>query len=137
LNSPGSGASLGSPPSTTVTIVDNDSGKRGTLQFSAPSYSVAEGGTLTVTITRTDGADGAVGVYYAAANGTALAASDYALSRGWIWFADGVTSRTITLAAHVDSVAEAFEYFGVALSNPVGGAVLGTRRNARVWIANR
>src|SRR5205085_272421 len=46
----------------------------GTVQFSAPTYSVAEnvaGGLATITVTRTGGASGAASVQYATADGTA------------------------------------------------------------------
>ena len=50
-------------------------GGAGTLQFSAATYSVAEnGGNATITVTRTGGSAGAVGVTFATSNGTAMAA---------------------------------------------------------------
>src|SRR5262249_22312127 len=50
----------------------------GSLQFNAGSYSLLEnGGSLTVTVTRTGGASGAVTVHYATSDGTATAGSDY------------------------------------------------------------
>ena len=53
-------------------------GGAGTLQFSAATYSVAEnGGNATITVTRTGGSAGAVGVTFATSNGTATAPSDY------------------------------------------------------------
>src|SRR5205085_517991 len=50
----------------------------GTLQFSNTAYSINEnGGTATITVTRTGGSGGSVTVNYATSNGTATAGSDY------------------------------------------------------------
>ena len=49
----------------------------GTLQFSSATYSVNEnGGSILITVTRTGGSSGAVGVSYATSNGSATAGSD-------------------------------------------------------------
>ena len=78
LSSPTGGATLGSPSTAVLTITDNDAAPAGTLQFSAATYSVAEnGGNATITITRTGGSAGAVGVSFATSNGTATAGPDY------------------------------------------------------------
>ncbi len=61
-----------------LTITDNDVAPPGTLQLSAATYSVAEnGGSATITVTRTGGSAGAVGVTLATSNGTATAPADY------------------------------------------------------------
>lgn len=96
------------------------------------SVSKAEGtGTastaFTFTITRSGDATGAVSVDYAVTGiGTAPAnASDFAggvLPSGTITFADGQTSRTITINVAADSADEANETFRVTLSNPTSGA---------------
>ncbi len=72
-----SGATLGSPASTTVTIVDNDTA---TVQFGAATYSVNEGGSsVSVAITRS-GSIGTASVNYATAGGTATSGSDFSRS---------------------------------------------------------
>src|SRR5262249_61340786 len=67
LSSPTGGAALGSPATAVLTIQDNDvAGQPGALQFNAGSYSLIEnGGSLTVTVTRTGGTSGTVSVQYA------------------------------------------------------------------------
>jgi len=55
----------------------------GTVQFSAPTYSIGEAGpTATITATRTGGSDGAISVGYATSDDTATAGSDYTATNG-------------------------------------------------------
>ena len=76
-----------------ITVTD-DSAPAGTLQFSSATYSVNEnGGSVTITVTRTGGSNGAVGVSYATSNGTAAAGSDYTSTSGTLSWANGDTSN--------------------------------------------
>lgn len=107
----------------------------GDLQFSAATYSGTEnGGSLAVTVTRTGGGDGAVGVDYATADGTAAAGADYMAASGTLDFADGELNRTFTVTILDDEVYEGDENLHLALSNPTGGAALGTTANAVLTI---
>ncbi len=121
------GASLGTSVST-VTILDNDAvAQPGVLSIDPASVSVNEGaGIATLTVNRANGSAGAVSVGFTTANGTAIAGSDYTANSGTLNFADGQTSQTITVAITDDAADEADETFTVALSNPTGGATLGT-----------
>lgn len=105
-----------------------NSGIAGTLQFSAANYSVDEsGGSATITVTRTDGSEGAISVDYSTSDGTAIADSDYTLSIGTLSFADGdLTPQTFTVPITDDTVIEPNETVNLTLSNPAGGAVVGT-----------
>lgn len=108
----------------------------GSLQFSAPTFNVSEGaGTLTITVTRVNGSSGAVSVDYAVTGGTADS-SDYAVSPGTLTFADGQTSKTFTISLLDDSLVEPTETVLLTLSNPTGGATLGSTSAATVNIAN-
>ena len=71
----------------------------GTLQLSAATYSVAEnGGTATITVTRTGGSAGAVGVTLTTSNGTATAPADYTAVTQTVSFAAGDTAnKTVTI----------------------------------------
>src|SRR5437870_2767511 len=62
----------------------------GQLQFSAGLYSVNEGaGSVTITVTRTNGSDGTVTVDYFTSDDTAKAGSDYVASMGTLTFGPG------------------------------------------------
>ncbi|TWU57387.1 Calx-beta domain-containing protein [Rubripirellula reticaptiva] len=123
------GATLGTTTVSTATIVDNDTVTPipGVLSISPATVSVGEAaGNATFTVTRTGGSDGAVTVGYTTANGTATAGSDYTANNGTVSFADGETSKTISVAILNDTVEESNETFTVTLSNTTGGATLGT-----------
>jgi len=126
---------LGGRRTAVVTVVDNDFA-RGVLGFSQPVFTVGEGdGTATVTVTRTNGSVGLVTVDYATYNQTALAGAgnDYTAKSGTLTFASGVTTQTVTVAINNDTATENEEWFGLRLTNVVGGARLGLS-NAAVLI---
>lgn len=99
-----------------------------TIQISSVSpASLREGGTVTVTVTRTGYTANAASVNYATSNGTALAGSDYTAVSGALNFAAGDTSKTFTVVTLKDTLVEADETFNIALSGVSGiGTALGT-----------
>ena len=124
LSNPSANLRLGTPAQVVVTITDVEAG---TVQLDSATYSVAESaGTLTVTVDRINGSDGAVSVDYATTNGSATAGADYSASAGTLSFADGQTSASFNVPILDDGLVEADETFTVSLSNPMGGAALGT-----------
>jgi hypothetical protein len=138
LGVPTGAATLGSPSTATVSIADNDgAAPAGSLQFSASSYSTAEGqGNVTITVTRTGGAGGAVSVRYITVSGTA-GGSDFGPASAALDWADGDTSaKSFTIAIVDDTVVEGAETFSVQLSNPTGGATLGSPGTTTVSIAD-
>ena len=107
---------------------------QGTLQFSSMTYAASEGGAGVVTVTRTGGSNGAVSVDYATGNGAALDGADYTATSGTLDFQDGQTSRSFTVTLLDDSLDEAGETVKLTLSNPIGGASLGSPAQADLTI---
>ena len=138
LSTPTGGATLGSPATAVLTITDNDGAPRARLQFSAATYSVAEnGGSATITVTRTGGSAGAVGVTFATSNGTATAGSDYTAVSQTVSFANGdTTSKTVSVSILNNGVVEPSETVNLTLSNPTGGATVGTPGSAVLTIVD-
>ena len=136
LSNPGSGAAIGSPGSATVTIVGDATAAVGSLQFSASSYTVAQSaGTLTVTVNRTGGSIGEVGVGYATSNGTAVAGTNFTAASGTLQWASGdATSKTFSVPISNATAFSGSKSFAVALSNPSSGATLSTPSSASVTV---
>ena len=99
----------------------------GTLQLAVSAATVGEAaGTVTITVTRTGGADGAVSATYATSDGTAVAPGDYAAASGTVSFADqDAVAKTFQVTIVDDNIPEPDETFTANLSAPTGGAVLG------------
>ena len=99
----------------------------GTLQFQSNGYNVGENGSfVTVTVTRTGGSDGAVGVNYTTGSGTATAGADFTTTSGTLLWADGESSpKSFNVPITNDLIFEGTETFNVALDTPTGGATLG------------
>jgi glucose/arabinose dehydrogenase len=116
--------------------IQNDDGA-GTIAFGAPVYQKAEnGGSATVTVTRSGGLGGGMTAQYSTANGTASAVTDYTATSGTLTFAAGVTSVSVQVPITNDTRDEVTETVNLSLSNPGGGAVLGTRRTAILSIVD-
>ena len=105
-----------------------------TVQFSAEDYSVDEGaGTTLVTVTLSSASGLTVMVDYATGGGTATPAEDYGAISGTLTFTPGTTVRTFKVPIEDDSLSEANETVGLALSNPTN-AMLGTPVSATLTI---
>lgn len=152
LSSPTGGAALGTPSTTVLTIRDNEASStstssttggatssvnsKGTLNFSALEYQIAEnGGTLTVTVERSGGTTGEVGVAYATSHGTGNG-TNYAATNGTLTFAAGDASKTFTVSITDNDTVNGSKTFNIALSAPTGGATLGTAKNTKVTISD-
>ena len=138
LSTPTNGAALGAQANATISIADDSDSNPGSFSFSAASYTVNEAGpTVTITVRRVDGAKGAVTVAYATADGSAKAGSDYTAKTGTLTWANGDTAnKSFAIAITNDLIAESAESFGVVLSNPTGGATLGSIASASVNIVD-
>ena len=96
----------------------------GSIQLSSATYSFGDnGGSINVTVTRTGGSEGAVGVSYHTPDGTATSPADYTAQTGTLsWAAGDTTNKTIIIPINDDSIFEGNETFTVTIDTPTGGA---------------
>ena len=149
LSNPTGGSLLGTPAQMTITITDNEAPSSGAssssstsaaagagrFTLSAAGYGPAEnGGTMTVTVQRTDGSTGNVAVNYSTSNGTAISGTDYGPVSSTLNFASGETSKTFTVPIYDNGAIDGNRNFTVSLSNPTGGTVLGDTPSATAMI---
>ncbi|HEX2701770.1 MAG TPA: ELWxxDGT repeat protein [Acidimicrobiales bacterium] len=112
-----------------ATIVNDDPVPGPTTFFSVNDVSFNEGsaaspGTTSMVITRSGDTTGTSTVYYATADGTAIAGTDYKKKPlTQVTFAPGDTIKVITVKAIGDSVAEPNETFKLKLSSPTGATI--------------
>ncbi|MGI9105177.1 MAG: PQQ-dependent sugar dehydrogenase [Pyrinomonadaceae bacterium] len=126
------------------------SAKPATLQFSAATAQVAEGGAnVSVTVTRGGDASGSIAVDYrtiddpravrcddnTTAPGVAFARCDYATSAGTLMFAPNETSKTFTIALINDAHPEQTETIRLELFDPAG-ATLGAQETTTLSITD-
>jgi hypothetical protein len=97
-----------------------------TIAFNPIEYwKFEDGGTVTLTITRTGGnTTGPASVQYATASGTALGGIRFTSDSGTVNFAGGETSKPLSITLLDTAVIEGKQTFTVTLSNP-NAAVLG------------
>ncbi len=106
----------------------------GTFQFANNAYTVEEGGTATLTVTRSN-SHGAATVNFGTYGVEARNAVDY---NGYAWtaldFLDGETSKTIRLVTLTDTIAEGDETLEVHLDAPSTGYTLNSPSVSTVTI---
>lgn len=100
----------------------------GNLVLSPTVISVSEGaGTLQLTVTRQSGSTGAIGVSFTTNSDTAIAGTDFTLTSGTLLWADGdAAPKTIDVPILQNLLPDGSRSFTVVLSNPTGGASVGT-----------
>ena len=130
---------LAGNPNTASTSTDNvvTFNVPGQLQFKFSTFSVNESGpAAAIVITRTGGSGGQVSVTFDTSNGTATAGTDYtAVNNFTVTFADGdAAEKTVTVPITDDTVQEPDETVNLALTNPTGGATLGSPNTATLTI---
>jgi hypothetical protein len=126
------------PAAAMLTIIDND--LAGTVEFSAPTYTVTETGAAVITVTRTGGLAEGVTVQYTTRDGApptgASAGLDYTANFGTLTFGANQTSATFSVPILADTIAEGSETMLLSLTNPGGGAILGVRDTAVLTITD-
>ena len=130
------GATLGTPTTATVTILDNDLVAAGQFQFSAATASVNEGNAVALTVTRTNGSAGAVTIHFATTNGTGTAGVDFVPTTGTLIFLPGETSKVMVVQSLDDNRIAGNKTFSVILSAPGMGATLGAPSTATVTVVD-
>jgi hypothetical protein len=140
LSNPGGGATLGARSTAVLTIVDND--VAGAVQFGQVLYSANEAATsATITITRSGGTASGVTVDFATSNGPgpsgALAGTHYTATAGTVTFALNQVTQSVVVPLNGENPnAEGNKFVTLTLSNPGGGATLGTRSSALLRIVD-
>ena len=136
LSNVSGGARIGTPGSAFVTIIDDDLTNPGALGFAQVVFSAVENGTnAIVTVVRTNGSTGVVGVSYATQDGSALNGRDYLGTSGFLVFTDGMTNQTFTVPLLDNTVQDGSRFFRVVLFGFANGAGAG-RTSAVVRIAD-
>src|SRR6266542_1262328 len=92
--------------------------------FTSYTYVYENAGTVPFTVYRVSGTTGTVTVDYATVAGTAIAGTDYTATSGTLTFADGETSKTVSLTLIDDTTYHGARSLSLLLSNPTGGATL-------------
>ena len=129
---------IGTTNAVTGTITNDDVVNSGAIAFSNSQFSVNEDGTpiTQVILTRTGGSTGGVSATINLTDGTATAPSDYIQTPITVIFTDGETSKIITIPIIDDNIYEPTETVKLTLSNPTGGATLGTQQTAKLSIVD-
>ena len=109
----------------------------GTIQFEASSYGTYEGYNGWIRVERIDGSDGVVSVDYSTVNDTAVAGVHYTPASGTLTWSDGDSeSKIIPITIANDSQYNGYLNLLYTLSNPTGGAELGTQNPLIVKISD-
>ena len=108
------------------------------IEFLTSTLSVnATDGVAIIHVERVGNPNAVVGVNYATSNGTAVAGKDYTAASGSVIFLAGVTDQTfsVTILPNPSQTASSVTV-NLALSQPTGGATLGTISTATLTINN-
>ncbi|TQV89491.1 M20/M25/M40 family metallo-hydrolase [Aliikangiella coralliicola] len=107
----------------------------GSIQLTTSNLEIEEGQTASVTINRVAGSSNAVTIDYATQDGSAVAGTDYVAATGTLNWADqDSSSKTIDIST---SEVTEDKTFNLVLTNPQGGAALGTPSNLTITIKNK
>lgn len=106
-----------------------------TVQFSASSYTVAEGNPATITVTLSNSWSQTVTVNYATSDGTGQAGIDYTSTYGTLTFNVGTTSQTFNVPTLTDPNNTSYVTANLTLSSP-SNATLGSPSTATLYVGN-
>jgi hypothetical protein len=142
LSSPSAGAAVTAPTTGTVTITDDEVAAAGKIAFSAATVqanalnSANNPNTVALTLTRTSGTTGAVTVDVSVTGGTLINGTDYNTFANptTVNFTSGAASATVNITLKAIPVTSVPGTIVLLLSNPTGGASLGTQTNTTVTV---
>jgi hypothetical protein len=136
LRNPTGGANLGE--STHVVSIQNDEAENnGVIQFQNTVYNVnEEDGSVILGLTRTGGFTGIVSARYFTENGTATYADYEPSSEYVVWFNGDSLNKGISIDILNNNEYTGVRTFSVTLSDPTGGATIGTNSTAFVNITD-
>ncbi|WP_413175631.1 beta strand repeat-containing protein [Anabaena azotica] len=119
----GTGYTVGASNSSTITIADNETQPR----ISINDVTLTEGNSGTKTanfaVTLSNPSTQTITVAYQTGNITATAGSDYIAQTGTITFNPGETSKTVSVVINGDTVTESDETFRVTLNTPTNATI--------------
>ncbi|MBU6400518.1 MAG: hypothetical protein KGS61_09385 [Verrucomicrobia bacterium] len=131
LRNPTGGVPLGGQNRAVLTIIDNDTA----FQFAATNFLVNENGTnAVITVQRLGASFNPVTVDYATRDGTAIAGVKYGAESGTLSFAAGETAKTFLVPILDNAIIDGNQTVSLLLTNPTGGAILGTPGSATLTI---
>ena len=123
------------PAAATDTVTTTVNDQPGNLQFTASNYGVDEtAGSAAITVVRTDGLSGQVSVNFTTVSMGATAGLDYTPVSETVVFPAGVARETIQVPVLADPYDDHNEIVGLAISDPTGGAGLGSVTSATLTI---
>jgi hypothetical protein len=107
------------------------------VRFSSSAYSVNEStGVVTITVNRSGSSLPPMTVDYTTSDGSAQQTGDYTVALGTLSFGTNETSKTFQVLVTDDGYVEGNETVNLILSNPTGGASLGTPASAVLTISS-
>jgi len=138
LNGVATPALFGTITNAVLTIINDNS--YGAFQFSSPTYQVNEnGGTATITVTRSGSALGTASVTCSTADATAFAGTNYVATTTNLTFAPGQIAKSFNvplLDDHKTNPPPAAFYFAVSLSGQSAGSSLGSPSTTQVHMVD-
>jgi poly(3-hydroxybutyrate) depolymerase len=132
LSNPSGGGVLGSPSVATNTILDTDR----TFQFDAKEYGAREEAEFVEVGIIQGENDAPATVDVTTTDGPAVAGQDYVGVTNTIQFGPGERRKWVRISLLNDGLKEAAKSFRLTLSNPTGGAALGSQPTATVKITD-
>jgi hypothetical protein len=127
------GIALSSANEVNVTVYGNKGG--GTVSVAAPTYTVAQNaGKATITVNRTGGSVGSAVVYYATANSSAIAGTDYTSESGQLSWANGdAAPKSFSIPISNAKPFTGTKNLAIAIADPIN-VDLGSSKSAIVTI---